>query len=197
MAKEVFDFNAGLKKKLSIAFVVGLVLLLVGAMLPGGSHAEEGHGAGDHVETTHGGGHDADAAHSDDHDAGEHHDEAEHGDEGHGGAPVDLRIASRQNQLQLSQRHLERIVKPGAGNQRRYQQFQPHDSASMAGGAQRPLSRHSRVVSRLRPWSVDFFEPRAVSQQADTTVIARVDAIVHDEVQDFWVPTIHPVRVRR
>lgn len=86
MAKEVFDFNAGLKKKLSIAFVVGLVLLLVGAMLPGGSHAEEGHGAGDHVETTHGGGHDADAAHSDDHDAGEHHDEAEHGDEGHGGA---------------------------------------------------------------------------------------------------------------
>lgn len=78
MAKEVFDFNAGLKKKLSIAFVVGLVLLLVGAMLPSPSHGEEGeHGEGDHVEATHEG-----AEHHD--DANDHAEESH--DEGHGGA---------------------------------------------------------------------------------------------------------------
>lgn len=75
MAKEVFDFNAGLKKKLSIAFIAGLVLLLVGAMLPGGEHSEGEHAEGDHVENTHNGG---------DHDA-DHHEEEAH-DEGHGGA---------------------------------------------------------------------------------------------------------------
>lgn len=76
MAKEVFDFNAGLKKKLSIAFIVGLVLLLVGAMLPSPSHGEAEHGEGEHIENTHdGAGHDADAGH------------AEEGhEEGHGNA---------------------------------------------------------------------------------------------------------------
>lgn len=76
MAKEVFDFNAGLKKKLSIAFVVGLVLLLVGAMLPGPSHEGEEHAEGDHVEAIHDGGHE---------DAADHHEEESH-DEGHGNA---------------------------------------------------------------------------------------------------------------
>lgn len=53
MSKEVFDFNAGLKKKLAITFVVGLVLLLIGAVMPGGEHADEEH-EGDHVEESHG-----------------------------------------------------------------------------------------------------------------------------------------------
>ncbi|WP_422354539.1 quinol:cytochrome C oxidoreductase [Roseivirga pacifica] len=72
MAKEIFDFTAGLKKKLTIAFVVGAVLLLIGAMLPSGGHHEAGgdHG-GDHVENTHD---------TDDHAAADSHDE------GHGNA---------------------------------------------------------------------------------------------------------------
>lgn len=52
MSKEVFDFNAGLKKKLAITFVVGLVLLLIGAVMPGGEHADEEHEA-DHAEESH------------------------------------------------------------------------------------------------------------------------------------------------
>ena len=70
MAKETFDFSAGLRKKLLIAFVAGAVLLLVGAMFPGGEHSEE-HAEGHHNEHY-------------DHDGhSEGHDEESH-DEGHG-----------------------------------------------------------------------------------------------------------------
>ena len=47
MSKEVFDFNAGLKKKLFIAFIAGAVLLTVGALMPSGGHEEA---EGDHTE---------------------------------------------------------------------------------------------------------------------------------------------------
>ncbi|WP_286757216.1 MULTISPECIES: quinol:cytochrome C oxidoreductase [Roseivirga] len=67
MAKEVFDFNAGLKKKITITFIVGAVMLLIGALNPqkNSHHEEAGHG-----DDTHG---------------TEQHDDAagEHGDEGH------------------------------------------------------------------------------------------------------------------
>ena len=79
MSKEVFDFNAGLKRKLAIAFIVGAVLLFVGAILPSGGH-ETGHGEGDHIETTHGEDHDAKEGKE-----GEHKEGGDHGDEGHGG----------------------------------------------------------------------------------------------------------------
>lgn len=88
MSKEVFDFNAGLKKKLAIAFIVGAVLLFVGAILPSGGHETEGgHGEGDHVEATHGGDHAAAESKEGEHKEGEGHDEdgGEHKEEGEAG----------------------------------------------------------------------------------------------------------------
>lgn len=81
MAKDRFEFSAGIKKQILIVGIVGLLLLVVGAMLPSGGHEAE-HDAGHATEQSHGGDHDADNNHEggdDDHGA-----EAE---EGHGGAP--------------------------------------------------------------------------------------------------------------
>lgn len=90
MSKEVFDFSAGIKKKLTIAFISGVVLLLVGAWLSStGGHGEE-HGEGDHTELAeandHGTGHDAAEKAEGEHHEGEEAsghdaDNAGHGDE--------------------------------------------------------------------------------------------------------------------
>ncbi len=95
MSKERFDFNAGLKRKLTIAFIVGAVLLLVGAILPSGGHESEEHGEGDHTELAsagdHGDGHataEKKESHGDEHgaDAGHEASEDGHGEEAsHGG----------------------------------------------------------------------------------------------------------------
>lgn len=78
MAKDRFDFHAGIKKQIFIVGIVGLLLLLIGAALPSGGH-ETDHGEDHATEQTHGTDHDADNDHgtSADHDT----------DEGHGGAP--------------------------------------------------------------------------------------------------------------
>ncbi|MBO3698477.1 quinol:cytochrome C oxidoreductase [Roseivirga sp. E12] len=87
MSKEVFDFSAGIKKKLAIAFISGVVLLLVGAWLSStGGHGED-HGGDDHTtelaeadghgaaEKTEGDHHEGDDKKGADHDA----DNAGHG----------------------------------------------------------------------------------------------------------------------
>jgi len=53
MAKEVFDFNAGLKKKIFIAFAVGAVMLLIGALNPQKNehHGDSGESHGTEVES--------------------------------------------------------------------------------------------------------------------------------------------------
>ena len=78
MSKEVFDFSAGIKKKLAIAFISGVVLLLAGWMLSSTGGHEEEHSEDDHTELA-----EADD-HGTDHDAAETM-EAEHheGDDGH------------------------------------------------------------------------------------------------------------------
>ena len=79
MSKERFEFTAGIKKQIAIVGIVGLLLLLLGAVFPGGGdHHDEGHGDGHRTEQ-HDAGHDTDAGH----DKAEGHDT----DEGHGGAP--------------------------------------------------------------------------------------------------------------
>lgn len=78
MSKEVFDFNAGIKKKLMIAFISGVVLLVAGNLLSsGGGHGEE-HAEGDHTELAeandHGTDHEtAEKAEGDHHEGGEEH----------------------------------------------------------------------------------------------------------------------------
>ncbi len=59
MAKEVFDFNAGLKKKITIAFIVGAVMLLIGGIFPQTSehHEEAGHEDDGHAIEQHDEGH--------------------------------------------------------------------------------------------------------------------------------------------
>lgn len=88
MSKEVFDFNAGLKKKLFIAFIVGAVLLTIGALMPSGGHAEA---EGDHTELAsaedHGDDHAADEKKEEEHHEGDDHaadDSHAVSDDGHG-----------------------------------------------------------------------------------------------------------------
>lgn len=59
MAKEVFDFNAGLKKKIFIVFAVGAVMLLIGALNPQSNeyHGTEEHGDDSHATEQHDEGH--------------------------------------------------------------------------------------------------------------------------------------------
>lgn len=85
MAKDKFDFHAGIKKQIFIVGIVGLLLLAIGAIMPSGGHHEGDHG-GDHAtEQSHGG---------DDHGKADDHGNDGHGDdEGHGGAP-DMEFAS-------------------------------------------------------------------------------------------------------
>jgi hypothetical protein len=91
MAKEIFEFGSGLRKKLAIAFISGIVLMAIGWALSGNSeHGDEHAHEGDHTETTHDGGHDADASHEGNHDDEGHGaayaDAGEgHGEDGHGG----------------------------------------------------------------------------------------------------------------
>lgn len=92
MSKEVFDFNAGLKKKLFIAFLVGAVLLTIGALLPSGGHEEA---EGDHTELA------TAEDHGEDHAAAEK-SEAEHheGDEGndHDADTADHEVAEGEHE---------------------------------------------------------------------------------------------------
>lgn len=87
MSKERFDFNAGIKKKLAIAFIIGAVLLLIGAVLPSGGHETE-HGE-EHTELAsaddHGNDHGAvEKKETEHHEANNHdNDSADHADEGH------------------------------------------------------------------------------------------------------------------
>ena len=78
MAKERFEFTGGLKKKLFIVAIVGVVMLISGALFSGGAgHEAE---AGDHNATEQ-----HDASNADNHDS-----EVESGmDEGHGGMMSD------------------------------------------------------------------------------------------------------------
>ncbi|OEK05304.1 quinol:cytochrome C oxidoreductase [Roseivirga misakiensis] len=81
MSKEVFDFNGGLKRKLVIAFIVGAVLLAVGAMLPSGGHGEA---EGDHTELASADDHGSDHATSEKSEGDHHEAEASHGEsDGH------------------------------------------------------------------------------------------------------------------
>lgn len=87
MSKEVFDFSAGIKKKLAIAFISGVVLLLLGSVLSSGGHGE-GHGEGDHAELAEGGdhgtGHEASEKTEGDHHDGEDKEDDHHGNENAG-----------------------------------------------------------------------------------------------------------------
>ena len=89
MSKEVFDFNGGLKRKLVIAFIVGAVLLTVGALLPSGGHEEA---EGDHTELASAGDHGNDHAKAEKNEE-EHGEESGH-DEGSEGAGHDTDEAS-------------------------------------------------------------------------------------------------------
>lgn len=86
MAKEVFDFNAGLKKKIFIAFAVGAVMLLIGALNPQSNehHGTEDHGSDSHAtEEQHGEEHGAVITEADDFHALNVSDDAEAGAEHH------------------------------------------------------------------------------------------------------------------
>jgi len=77
MAKERFEFTTGLKKKLYIVAIIGFVLLLVGAIFPGGGHEAE---AGDHEGTEQ-----HDAASSGDHETNASEDHNGDNNDAHGG----------------------------------------------------------------------------------------------------------------
>ena len=79
MEKEKFEFTSGIKRKIITVGLAGVLLLLIGAILPSGGHGDD-HG-GDHTEQ-----HDGDHGHDDG-----HHEEGGndgHGGDGHGGTPV-------------------------------------------------------------------------------------------------------------
>lgn len=81
MAKDKFDFHAGIKKQIFIVGIIGFLLLAIGVAFPGGGGHESDHDGGHDTEQSHGGG---------DHDAGNDHakEGGDHDtDEGHGGAP--------------------------------------------------------------------------------------------------------------
>lgn len=86
MAKEVFDFNAGLKKKIFIAFAVGAVMLLIGALNPQSNehHGTEEHGDDSHATEQHDDGHASAISESGDFDVLAVSDAAE-GEEEHAG----------------------------------------------------------------------------------------------------------------
>ncbi|WP_339697440.1 quinol:cytochrome C oxidoreductase [uncultured Roseivirga sp.] len=77
MAKERFEFTTGLKKKLYIVAIIGFVLLLVGAIFPGGGHEAE---AGDHEGTEQ-----HDAPSSGDHETNASEDHNGDNNDAHGG----------------------------------------------------------------------------------------------------------------
>jgi len=85
MAKDKFDFHAGIKKQIFFVGILGFLLLMIGWAMPSGGH-ETDHGDDHATEQSHGGDHDTGNDHAKeggDHDA----------DEGHGAAP-DVEFAS-------------------------------------------------------------------------------------------------------
>ena len=77
MVDEKFDFNAGIRKKLLIAAIIGFVLVFLGSVWPKAEHGEEHAEEGEHTEQV------AHDAGTDDHQEGGDHDNADdHAEEG-------------------------------------------------------------------------------------------------------------------
>ena len=91
MAKDKFDFHSGIKKQIFIVGMVGFLLLVIGAIMPGGGHGDDqGHATehsshkADHHDEDQGSVHDEDKDHGHEHHGEKGHDGAHGGSDDHG-----------------------------------------------------------------------------------------------------------------